>query len=190
MICPVSSLIMASSLSSVVYVGLEHFSLSCSTCAAAVKLTYWVSGRKSILCGYFCWVTPCRTSSFSCSPLLFCLSGLRKSRNLSLLQSVALFWRLCFSSFVLYTTSVSGKSDWRRCSGKEINQWGPRWAIHDSARLAYAYLIAACLSIREHEMWTLNKTLFGHQGVQSDVAFCFWHFCKKEYLCTICFAVV
>lgn len=49
MICPVSSLIMASSLSSVVYVGLEHFSLSCSTCAAAVKLTYWVSGRKSIL---------------------------------------------------------------------------------------------------------------------------------------------
>lgn len=80
-------------------------------------------------------------------------------------RSVALFWQLCFSSFVLCTIAVSGKSDWQRCSGKEINQQGPRWAIQDGTGLRNAYLTAACLS-EEHGIWTLNKNLFGHQGVQ------------------------
>lgn len=37
-------------------------------------------------------------------------------------RSVALFWPLCFSSFALYTTAVSGKSDWQRLLGKVTKQ--------------------------------------------------------------------
>lgn len=125
---PAYSLIMVSSSLSVLCVGSELYSLSSSMWLVAVKSRYWVFGRGSILCGFFCWVTACRTSSFSCSPRLFCPSGPWILRSLSLQQSVALFWWLCFSSYVLFTIAGSEKSDWQRWPGKVINQPGHRQA--------------------------------------------------------------
>lgn len=123
---PAFSLIMASSLSSVLCVGLEQYSSSSSMWLVAAKSRYWVFGRGNILCGFFCWVTPCRISSSSCSPRLFCLSGPWSLRSLSLQQSVALFWWLCFSSCVLSTIAGSEKLGWQRWPGKVISQPEPR----------------------------------------------------------------
>ena len=89
-------------------------------------------------------------------------------------RSVALFWPLYFSFFALYTTAVSGKSDWQRLLGKVTKQEPKTQHVRYSHVEEMGVDQPLALGVRAFFQQVLKPRCTNAYFVKKDMEFCLY----------------